>query len=124
MSSLSQSSWLCSLHTTKTIQPSKIIIPFHPKIKSLKFSSFTVSNSKDQSSLTPISSNDSEQTLEESKPNRVKLALEKAREYKKSLQLDDNQENSNDPVGESAGIVCGNVNSPGNFNLSVISLIL
>ncbi|CAO2816190.1 unnamed protein product [Amaranthus hypochondriacus] len=107
MSSLSQSSWLCSLHTTKTIQPSILIIPFHPQIKSLKFSSFTVSNSNDQSSLTPISSNESEQTLEESKPNRVKLALEKAREYKKSLQLDDNQEISNDPVAESAGIVSG-----------------
>ncbi|XP_021837155.2 uncharacterized protein [Spinacia oleracea] len=100
MSSINQSSWLCSLHTTKTFQPT----PFRPtnpkfiKYKPLKFSSFAVCNSKDESNKT-------EESLKESIPDRVKLALEGARGYKKSLQLGKNQENGKDPVGESAGIV-------------------
>ncbi|KAL2898362.1 Hyaluronan synthase 2 [Bienertia sinuspersici] len=105
MSSLSQSSWLCSLYTIKTMQPTKKL-SFHPTnprmitFKPHKFSVFVVNNSKDETS----SSSEADQTLEESKPNRVQLALEKAREYKKSLQLDNNQGSKKDPIGESAGI--------------------
>lgn len=46
--------------------------------------------------------------MEESKPDSVKLAFERARKYKKSLQLDKSQEISKDPVGESAEIVSEN----------------
>ncbi|XP_021762326.1 uncharacterized protein LOC110727093 isoform X1 [Chenopodium quinoa] len=108
MSSLSQSSWFCSLHSTKTFQPTKKSNLFYPanpnfiNFKPFKFSSIIVRNSKDELN------EPEEESLEESVPDRVKLALERAREYKKSLLLGKNQEISKYPVAKSNGIVSEN----------------
>ncbi|XP_021752447.1 uncharacterized protein LOC110717952 isoform X1 [Chenopodium quinoa] len=108
MSSLSQSSWFCSLHSTKTFQPTKksnLFYPTNPKFinfKPFKVSSIIVRNSKDELN------EPEEESLEESVPDRVKLAHERAREYKKSLQLGKNQEITKYPVAKSNGIVSEN----------------
>lgn len=82
MSALSQSSWLCSLHTTKIIQPTKKSILFHPTIpkiipyKPLQVSSYTVNNPKDEAFLPLNTSNEPQESAEESKSD-LNLHLKK-----------------------------------------------
>ncbi|XP_074286498.1 uncharacterized protein LOC141611777 [Silene latifolia] len=73
MSSLGQTSWFCSLHTTKSTR----FFPANHKIPSLKFPAFSVDSSKEESLPEPTSSNPSS--------DRIKLAFERAQKYKKSL---------------------------------------
>lgn len=111
MASLGQSPWISPLQTTiptHSIKPTfSLSLNTRPStFRTLQISASAVSRPNDENS--PPNSTDTTETLEEPKLDRVKLALERAREYKKSLKVEEIQQNGEYPDSKLDEIVGGN----------------
>ncbi|KAJ8435590.1 hypothetical protein Cgig2_021744 [Carnegiea gigantea] len=109
MASLCQSPWISSPPTTLPVPSIKPTFFLSSKIRPSSFRALQICASSamgrpDYETSLPNSA-DTPESPEESKPDRVKLAFERAREYKKSLKV---RQNRKYPDGGSPGIVGGN----------------